>query len=134
MPPGPAALRVADLSWRRQKYPCWAKEARYGCRPNTMLETINASGTLIIHPLKDHLPAARRRRLWEVLRAAAGGAYRPLRLATSALTLREPAATPGAEARALALPRVERAPGDGAHWVRHRVTMEGRWWRDSTKM
>ena len=57
-------LRVADLGWRRQKYACWGRDAAFGCRPNVLIETINASGTMIVHPVKAHLPRARRLELW----------------------------------------------------------------------
>ena len=90
-------LRVADLGWRRQKYACWGRDTAFGCRPNVLIETINASGTMIVHPVKAHLPRARRLALWRVLRSH--GPYRPLPLPTWELEFRD------RDRRVLAVPK-----------------------------
>ena len=95
-----STLRVADLGWRRQKYPCWQRDPAFGCRPTVLLETINASGTMIVHPVKAHLPRSRRLELWKVLRSQ--GPYRPLPLPTWALRFR------GEDRKVLAVPKARR--------------------------
>ena len=90
-------LRVADLGWRRQKYACWGRDTAFGCRPNVLIETINATGTMIVHPVKARLPRARRLELWRLLRSH--GPYRPLPLPTWELEFR------GGDRRVLAVPR-----------------------------